>query len=161
MVFPTFFNLSEFCDKQFMIWATISSRSCFCWLFRASSSLAAKNIISLISVLTILWCPCVVLSLMLLEEGVCYNQCILLAKLCQPLPCFISYSKAKVACYSRFFWLPTFAFHSLMMKRTSFLNIYIKSWVNCAGRLGFMTSWIFCYMVFISFLPLHTDRYSP
>ena len=27
-----------------MIWATVSSRSCFCWLYRASPSLAAKNI---------------------------------------------------------------------------------------------------------------------
>ena len=42
-----------------MIWATVSSWSCFCWLYRASSSLASKNIINLISVLTIWWCPCV------------------------------------------------------------------------------------------------------
>ena len=41
-----------------MIWATVSSWSCF-WLYRASPSLAAKNIINLISVLTIWWCPCV------------------------------------------------------------------------------------------------------
>ena len=27
-----------------MIWATVSFRSCFCWLYRASPSLAAKNI---------------------------------------------------------------------------------------------------------------------
>ena len=40
---------------------------------------------------------------MLLEEGVCYDQYILLAKLYQPLPCFILYSKAKFACYSRCF----------------------------------------------------------
>ena len=40
-----------------MIWATVSSWSCFCWLYRASPSLAAKNIINLISVLTIWWCP--------------------------------------------------------------------------------------------------------
>jgi len=32
--------------------------SCFCWLYRTSPSLAAKNIISLISVLSIWWCPC-------------------------------------------------------------------------------------------------------
>ena len=31
----------------------------------------------LISVLTIWWCPCVESSLVLLEEGVCYDQCIL------------------------------------------------------------------------------------
>ena len=64
-----------------MIWATVCSCSCFCWLYRASASLAAKNIINLISVLTIWWCPCVQSSLVLLEEGVYYDQCILLAKL--------------------------------------------------------------------------------
>ena len=72
---------SEFGNKEFMIWATVSSRSCFCWLYRASPSLAAKNIINLISVLTIWWCPCVESSLVLLEEGVCFDQCIFLAKL--------------------------------------------------------------------------------
>ena len=53
-----------------MIWATVCSQSCFCWLYRASPSLAAKNIINLISVLTIWWCPCVESSLVLLEESV-------------------------------------------------------------------------------------------
>ena len=72
---------SEFGIKEFMIWATVNSWSCFCWLYRASPSLAAKNIINLISVLTIWWCPCVESSLVLLEEGGCYDQCILLAKL--------------------------------------------------------------------------------
>ena len=80
--FPCFLQFkSEFGNKELMIWATVSSRSCFCWLYRASASLAAKNIINLISVLTIWWCPCVESSLVLLEEGVCYDQCILLAKL--------------------------------------------------------------------------------
>ena len=44
--FSTVFN-------EFMIWATVSSWSYFCLLCRASPSLAAKNIINLISVLTI------------------------------------------------------------------------------------------------------------
>ena len=39
---------------------------------------------------------------MFLEEGVCYDKCILLAKFCQSLPCFILYSEAKLACYSRY-----------------------------------------------------------
>ena len=34
----------------------------------------------------------------LLEEGVCYDQCIVQAKLYQPLPCFILYSKALPTC---------------------------------------------------------------
>ena len=46
----------------------VSSQSCFCWLYRASPSLAAKNIVNLISVLTIWRCPRVESSLMLLER---------------------------------------------------------------------------------------------
>ena len=57
-----------------MIWATVSSWSCFCWLYRASPSLATKNIINLISVLATWWCLCVESSLVLLEEGVCYDH---------------------------------------------------------------------------------------
>ena len=64
-----------------MFWATVSSRSCFCWLYRASPSLAAKNIINLISVLTSWWCPRVESSLVSLEEGVCCVQHVLLTKL--------------------------------------------------------------------------------
>ena len=84
-----------------MIWTTVSSQFCFCWLYRAFPSLATKNIINLISVLTIWWCPCVESSLVFLEEGVCYDQCILLAKLLA-FACFILYSKAKLACYCRY-----------------------------------------------------------
>ena len=52
--FPYFLQFKpEFCNKELMIWATVSSRSYFCWLYRASPSLASKNIISLISVLII------------------------------------------------------------------------------------------------------------
>ena len=82
-VFPYFLQfMLEFCNKELMIWVTASSRSCFCWLYRASPSSATKIIINLISVLTILWCPCVESFLMLLEESVCYDQYVLLAKLC-------------------------------------------------------------------------------
>ena len=71
---------SEFGNKEFMIWATVTSQSCLCWLYRASPSLVAKNVINLISVLTIWWCPCVESSLVLSEDGVCYDQCVLLEK---------------------------------------------------------------------------------
>ena len=65
---------SEFSNKEFMIWATVSSGSCFCWLYRAVPTSTAKNVINLISVLTIWWYPCIESSLVLLEEGVCYDQ---------------------------------------------------------------------------------------
>ena len=97
--FPYFLQFkSEFCNKKFMIWAIVSSRSCFCWLYRASPSLATKNTVNLILVLTIWWCPCVESSLVLLEEGVCYNQCDVLSA----SACFILYSKVKLVCYSRY-----------------------------------------------------------
>jgi len=53
---------TEFCNKEFMISATVSSQSCFCWLYRDSTSLTAKNIINLISILTIQWCSYVELD---------------------------------------------------------------------------------------------------
>ena len=102
-----------------MIWATVSSRSCFCWLCTPSPSSAMKNVINLISVLTIWWCPCVKSSLVLFWKGVCYDKSILLAKFCQPLPCFILYSKARLACYSRYVLCSYFAFQSLMMNQFS------------------------------------------
>ena len=77
---PYFFQYrSEFGNKKFMNWATVSSWSC--WLYRASPSLAAKNIFNLISIWTIWWCPCVESSLVFLGNGVCFDQCVLLAKL--------------------------------------------------------------------------------
>ena len=39
----------------------------------------------------------------MLEEGVCYEPYVFLAKLGYPLPYYILYSKAKFACYSRCF----------------------------------------------------------
>ena len=80
--FPHFLQFeSEARNKEFLIWATVSSWSCFCWLCRAPPSSAVVNIINLILVFTIWWCPCVESSLVLLEDGVCYDQCLLLAKL--------------------------------------------------------------------------------
>ena len=103
-----------------MIWATVSSQSCFSWLYRASPSLAAKNIISLILVLTIWWCPCVESSLVLLKEGICYDQCVLLANSVSLCPASFCTPRPITPGVS---WLPTFAFQSPIMKRTSFLAL--------------------------------------
>ena len=57
MFFPTFFKLTlNFAIRS--SWAAVSSQSCFWWLYRASSSLAAKNIINMISVLKCLLMCC-------------------------------------------------------------------------------------------------------
>ena len=110
-----------------MIWATVNSRSCFCWLHRTSPSSGAKNIINLISVLTIWRCPCADFSLVLLEGGVCYDQCILLAKnsvsICPASFC-TPWSNLPVT--SGVSWLPTFALHPPIMKMTSFWGVSSK-----------------------------------
>ena len=70
MVFLTFFNFSlNFVIRSW--WSepqSVPGLICFCWLYRASPSLAANNIINLILILTIWWCPCVELSLVLLKN---------------------------------------------------------------------------------------------
>ena len=59
MVFPYCFNLSLSLTIR-NSWSELQSApGLFCWLYRAYPSLAAKNIINLISVLTIWWCPSV------------------------------------------------------------------------------------------------------
>ena len=138
-----------------MIWATVSSWSCFCWLYRASPSLAEKNTINMILVLVIWWCPCVESSLVLLEEGVCYDQCVLLANsvslclasFCTPRPVTPGVS-----------WLPTFAFQSPKMKRTSFWVLVLEGLISLhrtiqlqllqcywlGHRLGLLWYWIIC-----------------
>ena len=58
-----------------MIWATVSSRFCNHWLYRASPSMAAKNIINLILILTIWLCPCAESFLVLLEECLLWPVC--------------------------------------------------------------------------------------
>ena len=78
-VFPTFFNFSLNVAIRSSWSAPQSAPSLvFDDLYKTSPSLAAENIINLILVLTIWWCPCVEPSLVLLEEDVCYDQCFLL-----------------------------------------------------------------------------------
>ena len=143
-----------------MIWAIVSSWSCFCWLYRVSPFLAAKSIINLILVLTIWWCPCVESSLVLLEEGVCYDQCVLLAKLFISLcPASSRIPRPNLPVTPGVSLLPTFAFQSPVMKRTSFLGVSCKrscrSSQNCSTsassalllghRLGLPWYLMFCF----------------
>ena len=115
MVFHTFFNLSL--NFAMRIWATVSSMSCFHWLHRASPSSATKNIINLISVLTIWWCPCVKSSLVLLDQGVCYDQCVLLAKLLASALLHSVLLSPNLPVPPDISRLPNFAYQSPMIKR--------------------------------------------
>ena len=74
--FPYFLQFkSEFCNKELMIWATFSSWSCFCWLYRASPSLAAKNIINLIFIDSLLMSMCRVISWVVGKEYLLWPVC--------------------------------------------------------------------------------------
>ena len=142
-----------------MIWATVSSLSCFCWLYRASPSLATKNIINLISVLTIWWCPCVESSLVLLEEGVCYDQCIFWQNSISLCPASFRIPRPNFPVTPGVSWLPTFAFQSPIMKRTSFSGVSSRRVVGLhrtvhlqllqhywlGHRLGLLWYWVVCF----------------
>ena len=141
-----------------MVWATVSCWSCFCWLYRASPSLAAKNLINLISVLTIWWCPCIESSLVLLEEGVCYDQCISWQNSISLCPASFRIPRPNLPVTPGVSWLPTFAFQSPIMKRTSLLGVSSKRsfglhrtvqlqllqhyWLG--HRLGLLWYWMVC-----------------
>ena len=109
-----------------MIWATVSSWSCFCWLYRASPSLAAKNIINLISVLTSWWCPCVE------SFQCCWKRVFVMTtafswqnsvSIC---PVSFRIPRPNLPVTPGISWLPTFAFQSPIMKRTSFGVLVLK-----------------------------------
>ena len=118
-----------------MIWATISSQSCFCWLYRASPSLVAKNIINLISVLTIWWCPYTVFSCAV-GRGL-YSLLLCCWKRVFAMTSEFSWQNSISLCPASFCtprpnlpvtpgisWCPTFAFQSPIMKRY-FLGVLI------------------------------------
>ena len=109
-----------------MIRATVSSWSCFCWLYTAFPPVAAKNIINLISVLTIWWCPCVESSLVLLEEGVCYDSAFSWQNSISLCPASFRIPRPNLPVTPGDSWLPTFAFQSPIRKRTSFLGVSSK-----------------------------------
>ena len=129
--FPYFLQFkSEFGNKEFMIWATVSSRSCFCWLCRASPSLAAKNIINLILVLTIWWCPCVESSLVLLERVFVMTSAFSWQNSISLCPASFRIPRPNLPVTPGVSCLPTFAFQSPVMKRTSFWVLVLKGLVR-------------------------------
>ena len=91
-------------------------------MYRASPSFTAKNMINLILVLTIWWCPCVELSL------VCWKRVFAMTSA-------ISWQNSLSLCPASFCtpavsWPPTFAFQSPIVKSTSFLHVSSKGLVD-------------------------------
>ena len=61
----------------------------------------------------------------LLEDGVCYDQYVLLVKACLLLPCFTLYSKAKLACYSRYLLTSYFCIPILCGEKDTFFLVLV------------------------------------
>ena len=120
-----------------MIWAIVSSRSCFCWLYRASPSSAAKNIINLTSVLAIWGHPCVESSL---EDSCwkisCWKRVFAMTSVFSwqnsigLYPASFSTPRPNLPVTPGVSWLPTFAFQSTIMKKTSFGGLVLKGLVG-------------------------------
>ena len=120
-----------------MIWATVISRSCFCWLYRASPSSTTKNRINLISVLTIWWCPHVE-TLLFVGKG-CFAMTTVFSwqnsvSLC---PASFCIPRPNLPVTPGISWLSTFAFQSPMMKKTSFLVLVQEGLVGIIETFNF------------------------
>ena len=129
--FPYFLQfMSEFGNKEFMIWATVSSQYCCCWLYRASPSLVAKNIINLILVLAIWWYPCVEPSLVLLEEVFAMTSAFSWQNSISLCPASFHTPRPNLPVTPGVSWLPTFAFQPPVMKRYLFWVLVLKGLVG-------------------------------
>ena len=141
-----------------MIWATVSSPSCFCWLYRASTSLAKKNVISLILVLTFWWCSYVSLLLCCWKRVFSMTSVFSWQNSVTLCPASFCTLRPNLPVTPGISWPPTFSFQSPIMKRTSFGVLVLEGLVvlhrtiqlqllqhYCMGhRLGLLQYWIFC-----------------
>ena len=107
-----YFIRFDFLQKELMIWSTVSSQSCFCWLYRASLSLVAKNIINLILVLTICWCPCVKSFLCCWKRVFAMTSVFSWQNSVSLSPGSFCTPRPKLPVTPGISWLPTFAFQT-------------------------------------------------
>ena len=129
VIFPAFFSISLNLAIR-SSWSEPQSAPCLVFADHiVSPSLATKNIINLILELTTWWIPSVESSVLLLEEGVCYDQCVLLAKHCQPLPYIVSYSTAKISCYSRYLFVSDFCIPGSYNEKDIFFGCFLEGLV--------------------------------
>ena len=129
MVYHTFFNLRP----NFAIrssWSELQSApSLVCDDCRVSPSSATKNVI-LISVLPICWCPCVESSLVLLEEVFAMTSAFSWQNSIGLCPASFCTPRPNLPVTPGVSWLPSFAFQSPIMKRTSFLGVSSKRFLG-------------------------------
>ena len=111
-----------------MIWVTVSFWSCFCWLYRVSPSLATKNIINLISVLTMM-SMCRVFSCVVGRGSLLWPVCSL-EKTISLCPSSFCTPRPNLPVTPDVSWLPTFAFQSPIMKQIYFWVLVLEGLVG-------------------------------
>ena len=130
-----------------MIWATISSQSCFCWLYRASPSLPARNVINMISVLAISWCSRVGSSFVLLERVFAMTSAFSWQNSISLYPASFSTPRPNLPVTPGVSWLPTFASRPYNEKDIfwgviSKITLLQHHWLG--HRLGLLWYWMVC-----------------
>ena len=141
-----------------MIWATVSSRSCFCWLYRASPSLATKKYNQsdfgvdhlVMSMRRVFSC--------VFGRGYLLWPVHFLCKTLSLCPASFLIPRPNLPVTPGVSWLPSFAFQSPIMKRTSFWVLVLKGLVglhrtvqlqllqhySLGHRLGLWWYWMVC-----------------
>ena len=122
--FPTFFK-SEFCNKEFMIWVTVSSRFCFCWWYRVSPSLAIK--------IQSIWFQYWPSSDFHVQSHLLYcwkREFAMTSVFSWWNPASFCTQKPNLPVTPGISWLPTFIFQSPIMKRTYFLVLVLEGLVG-------------------------------
>ena len=141
-----------------MIWATVSSWSWFCWLYSASPSLATKNILNLISVLTTQWSLCVVFSCVVGGGCLLWPVCslgktllafallhfVLQGQICLLLQVFLDfYFFIPVPCNGKDIFFCVLVLEGLIgLHRTAQLQLLQYYWLG--HRLGLLWYWMVC-----------------
>ena len=141
-----------------MIWITVIIWSCFCSLYRAFPSSTAKNVINLISIDSLVMFICRVIFCAVGRECLLWPVSSLGKILVSLCPASFCTPRSNFPVIPGIFWLPTFAFQSPMMKRTSFLGVRSRrscrsSWDHSTSasltlvvghRLGLLWYWMVC-----------------
>ena len=132
MVFSTFFNLSLNFAMRSSEPQSAPGPVFADWLLMTSPASTAKNI----SISFRYWSPCAELCLGLLGKG--FGMTIVFSwENCQPLPCFIFYSKSKLACYSGYLLIWYFCIPILCdEKDISFFLVLVLEGVVGLHRTG-------------------------
>ena len=143
MVFPTFFNLRLNLAIR-ISWSEPQSAPSLVFAdCVVSPSLAAKNIINLISVLTIWWCSCVESSLVIWKRVFAVTSVFSWQNSISLCPASFRTPRPNLPVSPGVSWLSTFAFQSPIMKRTYFLASRCYSWSFLSnGRKMWNLTWL-------------------